>query len=94
MKAELIPGRVATDLQHLSRRHGERGTPALVERIAIRHEHAERVVAAPQIQDHEISEAGALRERNVTEKPRRGKAEAERADAAAHEIASGELHTS
>ena len=94
MKAELIPGRVAADLQDLSRRHGQRRTPALIERIAIRHQHAERVVAAPEIQDHQISEGGALRERDVAQKTRCGKAEAEGADAAAHEIAPGELHTS
>jgi len=94
MKPELVARGVAADLQYLSRRHRQRGTPALIELIAIRHEHAERVVAAPQIHDDEISEGGALRERDVAEKARRGKAEAEGADAAAHEIASGELHTS
>ena len=94
MKSELVARGVAADLQHLAGGHRQRGTPALIERIAIRHEHAERVVAAAEIQDDEIPERRALRERDVAEKARRRKAEAERADAAAHEIASGESHTS
>ena len=47
-----------------------------------------------EVQHDKIPEAGALRQRDVAEKSRRGKAEAECGDAAAHEIASGELHTS
>src|SRR5687768_5362173 len=94
MKAKLVPGRVAAYLQHLSCGHGQRGPPALIERITIRHEHAERVVASPQIEDDQVSRGGALRPRVVAEKLQRGKAEAAGADAPSEKIASGELHTS
>ena len=94
METELVSGGVAADLQRLTGRHRERRTPARVERIAIRDEHAERVVAAAQIHDDEIAEARALGQRDVAEKSRRRKAERKRRHAAPHEVASGVFHTS
>ncbi len=86
MEAELVACGVAADLQHLAGGYCQRGTPALIERIAIRHEHAERVVAAAEIEHDEIPERRALRERDIGEKARRRETQGERADAAADEM--------
>ena len=94
METELISGRVAPDLQRLTGRYGKSRPPRRVERVAIRHQHAERVIAAAQIQDDEVARRGALGKRGLAEKSRRGKADAECRDAAAHEFASAVLHTS
>src|SRR5687767_5036784 len=75
MKAKLVPCRIAAYLHRLSRWYGQRGPPALIERIAIRRQHAERIVAATQVQDDEVPGGRALRQRDVAQKSRCGKAE-------------------
>jgi hypothetical protein len=86
MQPELVAGRIAADLKHLTGGNRQRRTACGVVRIAIRHDHAQGVVAAAQIQDDEIPEGRTLRTGDVAEEPRRGKSEAECRDAAAHEV--------
>jgi hypothetical protein len=71
MQTKLVSGGVAADLQHLCGRHRDRRTPGRVERITVRNQHAERIVAAPQIHDDEVAKTGALGKRRIAEKPRR-----------------------
>src|SRR5439155_5537087 len=82
VKPERNAGAVAADLQHLARRHGQRWPAAVVERIVVRDQHAEGVVAAAQIQDDEIADVRALRAREIGEELRRRKRHRERRYAA------------
>src|SRR5262249_3003609 len=75
------------------RRNEQRGAPAHIERIAVRNDGAEGVVAAAKVQDHEIAAARALRPSDVREKRGRRKTERKGADAASHEVSSGHFHT-
>src|SRR5262245_54026276 len=93
MEANLVARRVASDLKHLPGRHGKCRTPRRVERIAIRNERAQGVVAAGEIHHDEIPGA-ALGQRRIAQELRRGKANGERRDSAPHEVAPGVLHTS
>ena len=62
METELSPRAIRSDLQHVGRRYGDRRTPSEVLRIGVRNHGTERVVAAAQIEDDEISARIALRE--------------------------------
>ena len=90
----VLQGRTPTyaDLEHLPRGHCDRWTPAVVERIVVRHQHAERVITAAQIQDDQVPRARALRPREIREELRRGERDRERRDAAFDELSSGDLH--
>src|SRR5205823_7638040 len=94
MQAEAGARRIGSDLQHLTGGYGERRPAAVVERIVVRHEHAQRVVAAAQIEHHEIARVRALRLREVGQELRRGERHRERGDAAFDELPSGDLHIS
>jgi hypothetical protein len=92
VQAERGPRRVGADLQDLPRRHGDRRPPAVIERIVVRHQHAERVVAAAQIQHDEVPRPRALRAREIRQELRSGERHRERRDAALDELPSGDLH--
>ena len=85
-----MPRAVAADLQHVGRRDRDRRPAGAVLRIVVRDQHAERVVAAAQIEDDEVAPGAALRAREIGEKRRRREADGEGRDAAAHEFASGD----
>ncbi len=51
---------VATNLQHLTGWNCERRPAAEIERVLIRHDRAQGIVAPAEIYDHETSAAGAL----------------------------------
>ena len=92
MQTERLAAGVAADLQHRAGRNRQRRPPAVIERIGVRHEHAEAVVAPAQIQHDEIAAGRALRAREVGEKCGRSQADGESGHAVLHERASGD-HT-
>ena len=94
MQTERDAGRVAADLQHLSRRDRQRRPAAVVERIVVRNQHAERIVAAAQIQNDQIAAAGALRASQIGQKRRRRERDGERGNAALDELPSRDPHCS
>src|SRR5262249_31934479 len=94
MKAERDARRIRPDLQHPGRRHPQRGTAARVERIVVWNHHAERVVAAAQIEDHEIAQLGALRRSQIAHEFRRRERDRKRGHAAFDELTPGDLHWS
>jgi hypothetical protein len=94
MEPERNPRRVGADLQHRRSGHRQRRPAAVVERIVVGHQHAERVVAAAQVEDHEIAGVSALRARQVGQELGRRKRHRERGDPAFHEFAPGDSHGS
>src|SRR5687767_10282809 len=78
MKTKRLSARVRPDLEHLPRRHEDVRPPADVERIGVRHYRVERVVAASEVDDHEIPRLCALCASQVAQKRRRGESEGER----------------
>src|SRR4051812_2203156 len=87
-------GRIGADLQHLPGGNGQRRATAAVERIVVGRQHAERVVAAAEIEHDEVAHVRALRTRQVREKLGRCERHGECGDAALDELASGDVHTS
>src|SRR5207253_10964475 len=63
------------------------------ERILIRDHRAERVVAAAQIEDHQVPDVRALRAREIAQELGRRERHGEGGGAALHELASGHFHT-
>ena len=88
MQAERLAARIGADLQDGARGNRERRPLAVVRGVGVRHEHAEPVVPAGQIEDDEVAAARALRAREIREKRRRGEAERERRHAVFDEVAS------
>src|SRR6185436_9261442 len=93
VQAERFPVHVAADLQHRAGRNRQRRTPAVIERIGVRHQRAEAVVATRERQHHEISAGRALRAREIREECGRGEADREGRRAVFDELASAD-HTS
>ena len=77
---------IEPDLQHLRGRNGDLRAAAVVERILVRNDGVQRVVAAAQVEDHEASRARTLGLGDLREEGRRGEADRERCDAAADEV--------
>jgi hypothetical protein len=94
MQAEDVAAAVGAHLQHLARRHGDRGPARVVVGVAVGHERAERVVAAAQVHHDQIARSAALRERQVAQELRGGEAEREGGDAALDELSAREAHGS
>ena len=94
MKTEGSARRVAANLQHSGGRDRDRRPAIAILRIVVRNQHAERIVAAAQIQDDEVASRAALRSREIGQKRRRREADGERGNAAADELASGDGHMS
>jgi len=88
MQPNRLSGAIGADLQHLSRGNRNGRTPAEIERILIRDDGAERIVASAQIQDDEVARAYALCQRDVTQERGRGKADGECRHAIANELSS------
>src|SRR5262249_51068600 len=86
MESEGDVRRGGADLQHLPGWHSERRPPAVVVRIVVRNHRAERIVAAAQIQHHQIPPAAALRAREVRQEFRRRERDRERGDASLDEL--------
>jgi hypothetical protein len=61
VQAQRTTGRITPDLQDLTWLDRNHRTSAVVERILIRHDGAQRVVTAAQVHDNQISRARALR---------------------------------
>src|SRR5919106_6727794 len=91
MQAEGLAAAVAADLQHLACGNGDRRTAARVERIQVRHQRAQRVVAAAQIHHDEVAAARALRQRNVAQERGGRKAYREGGDPLANEFPARDL---
>src|SRR5262245_55946996 len=84
---------VPADLQHAGRRDRQVRPAAVIKRVGVGNERAQRVVAAAQVQDHEIADTRVLRAREVRQQLGRGKGHRERRDAAFEELPSRDLHT-
>ena len=93
MKPERHFRSVGADLNHVAGWHRQRRPAAVVEGIVIRNQRAQRVVAAPEIQDDEVAGARTLGLREIAQELGRGEGDGERRDAAADELSSGDLHT-
>ena len=92
MEAKFDAGGIGPNLQHAACWHCQSWAAAVVRAVAVRHHRTQRIVATTQIQDHEISPGSGLRERQVGQELRRGKANRERRDAALYELSTCELH--
>ena len=88
MQTERDSRRVSADLQHVGGRNGDGRPPNGVVRIEVRDDGAQRVVAAAEIHHHEVARGRPLRERDVANGLRSGKAERECGDAALDELSS------
>src|SRR5262245_20880748 len=86
VKAERLSRTVAADLQDLPCGNRNRRTAAEIEGIRVRDEGAERIVAAGEIDDHQVPRNRALRTRDINQKRGRREADGERCDAAANEL--------
>src|SRR5689334_3723966 len=51
---------VGADLQHVGSRNGERRPAAVIKRIVVRNQHAQRVVPAAEIQDDQVARMSTL----------------------------------
>ncbi len=94
MQAERHVRAIGADLQHVAGGYGERRAPAAVERIVVRNHHAERVVAAAQVEDHEAAGMRALGPHEIAQELGCREGKRERGDAALEEFPSGDLHMS
>jgi hypothetical protein len=86
VEAKRTSAAVGAYLQHLPRRDRDRRTTAVVERVLVRHERAQRVVSAIQVDDHEAARARPLRTREVAKKRGRCETDGERRNTAADEF--------
>ena len=92
VQAERVAGAVAADLQHRSRRDGDRRPARVVEGVAVGHDGVQRVVAAAEVEHHQVARGGTLGVGDVGQERRRGEAPGERGDAALDEVTSCECH--
>ena len=88
MQSQRPPVGIAPDLEHLSRGHSNSRTPAVIERVLIRNDGAERIVAAAEIHHHQAATPGALRQRDVVQKRGSRKADGERRNTVTNEFTS------
>src|SRR5437762_1083999 len=88
MQTERLAARIRADLENRACWNRECRPLAVVRRVGVRHQHAEPIVPAGQIEDDEVAAARALRAREIREKRRRGEAERERRHAVLDEVAS------
>src|SRR5207342_963721 len=79
-------------LQNIPGRHGQSWTPAVIVRVVVRDQHAERIVASCEVEHHERARCLSLRFGQSTQEGRRREAVGEGRDAALHERSSGMLH--
>ena len=79
------PG-IGADLQHIGGGHRNGRAAAVVERVLIRNDGVQRVVAACEVDDNEIARDCALRAGDVREERRGGEADCERRHAIANEF--------
>src|SRR5687768_16624726 len=86
MQTERLAAAVAADLQYLAGRNRNRRAPARIEGIPVRHDRAQRVVAATQVDDDEVAAARTLGERDVAQEGGRRKAHREGGDPVANEF--------
>ena len=70
VQTKRLSAAVAANLEYLTGRNRERRSAAVVERILVRNNRAQGVVAAIEVHDDKISTPHALRERNVAQKGR------------------------
>src|SRR5262245_62696771 len=82
--------RIRSNLQHVYGGHADRRPAAVIKRIEIRHDHAQRVVAAAQIQHDEIPGARPLGEREIAQKLRRSEGDRKGRESTLDELSSCE----
>src|SRR5204863_2511957 len=83
---------IRSHLQHVGGRDGEVRPPAVIKRIVVRNQGAQRVVTAAHVEDHEIADVRALRLREAAQELRRSEGDGEGSGAALDELTSGDLH--
>src|SRR5579872_4760612 len=93
VQPERHPRRVTPDWQHLAGWNPDRGPPTPVKRIVVGNQHAERIVAAAQIKDDEVSGLRSLRACQVAQELRRCERDRKCRGATLDELTSGDLHT-
>src|SRR5262249_48344709 len=86
---KLPAARVCADLQHGSSRNCERWSAAEIEGVGVRHEQAQPVVSAGQVEDHKVAAWRALRLGKIGEERRSCEADRERCDAVLEKFSSG-----
>ncbi len=89
MQTECLAGAVTANLQNLTGRNRDGRAPAVIKRVLIRYDRAQRVVAATQVNHHEITGPGALRESNLAQERRGGKADGKCRHTVTDELSSG-----
>jgi hypothetical protein len=92
MEPERAAAGVAADLQDLPGGNGNRGPAAVIERVLIRDDRVQRVVAAAQVEHDEAARAGSLSLRDVGEERGRGETDRERRNAATNEVPTCNCH--
>jgi signal transduction histidine kinase len=60
VEPDCVTRRIGPDRQHGPGRHGDRRPPAVVERVAVGHQHAERIVAADEVEHDQRAPARPL----------------------------------
>src|ERR1700716_1858274 len=93
MQSERTARRVGADLQHVGGRYGKRRPAAVIERVVVRDEHAQGIIAAAQVQHDAGARVAALRPGEIRQELGRGEGHRERRDAALDELSPGDLHT-
>ena len=89
MQTERLAAAVTANLQHLTGGNRDSRPTAVIERILIRDDRAQRVVSATEIHHDEIAAPRALRESDVAQKRRSGKADGKCRNAVTDEFSSG-----
>src|SRR5260221_5441930 len=93
MKPGGLGARIAADLEHLTGRNPKRRRATVIKGVAVRHEHAEAVVAARQIEHDEVAARRALRPREIRQERRNSEADRERRHAVLEELTSSNRHS-
>ena len=88
VQAQRLPARSLPTCRTFAGRNRERRPTAVVEGVGVRHEQAQAVVPAREVEHDEVAARRALRPREIGEKLRRGEADRERRNAALEECAS------
>ena len=94
MQPERVPIRVRSDRQHGGRLDALRRTAAVVRAVGVRHEEAQRVVAAAQVQHDEQPAAHTLGQCEIGQQSRGGEAQRERRHTVLEECSSCHTHRS
>ena len=82
VQAERHAGRIGADLEHVAGGHRQRRPAAVIERVGVGNQHAERIIAAGEVQHDERAQRQALRFGHAAQNRRRRKTVGEGGDTA------------